>query len=266
MRARSRPTRSCARRCCASAASSRPFRARRRRAPSPRWPGGWPARRRRCHRADLRGGGPWRSLTRNTAPDYQKQARPTPEALVRAHMPLGPQDRLACPWPRRHRAIDVEDLAQIGMVALVEVGQQLRGSRPRLRDLRDDAHPRRDDRSSAPPRHASAAPRWRAAASSARSASGSKSRLGRAAERSRDGRGNGHGRRRLSRDGRRQPGRAPGIDRRNLFGPIMWFADVEERADEALDRERLKARDRRGDIASFPSARRWSCSSISSRR
>src|SRR5205085_2559397 len=50
---------------------------------------------------------------------YQKQAKPTPEALVRTHMPL--VRRIA--WHVHARvasAIDVEDLAQIGMVALVE--------------------------------------------------------------------------------------------------------------------------------------------------
>src|SRR6185295_11929198 len=50
---------------------------------------------------------------------YQKQVKPTPEALVRAHMPL--VRRIA--WHVHSRvasAIDVEDLAQIGMVALVE--------------------------------------------------------------------------------------------------------------------------------------------------
>src|ERR1700742_334653 len=50
---------------------------------------------------------------------YQKQARPTPDMLVRSHMPL--VRKLA--WHVHARvasAIDVEDLAQIGMVALVE--------------------------------------------------------------------------------------------------------------------------------------------------
>ena len=50
---------------------------------------------------------------------YRKEARPAPEALVRAHMPL--VRRIA--WHVHARvasAIDVEDLAQIGMVALVE--------------------------------------------------------------------------------------------------------------------------------------------------
>src|ERR1043165_412790 len=50
---------------------------------------------------------------------YAKQARPPPEDLVRAHMPL--VRRIA--WHVHARiasAIDVEDLAQIGMVALVE--------------------------------------------------------------------------------------------------------------------------------------------------
>src|SRR5947199_3268135 len=50
---------------------------------------------------------------------YQKQARPAPETLVRAHMAL--VRKIA--WHVHARvatAIDVEDLAQIGMVALVE--------------------------------------------------------------------------------------------------------------------------------------------------
>jgi len=50
---------------------------------------------------------------------YRKEARPAPEALVRAHMPL--VRKIA--WHVHARvatAIDVEDLAQIGMVALVE--------------------------------------------------------------------------------------------------------------------------------------------------
>ena len=50
---------------------------------------------------------------------YQKQVKPTPEALVRTHMPL--VRRIA--WHVHSRvasAIDVDDLAQIGMVALVE--------------------------------------------------------------------------------------------------------------------------------------------------
>ena len=185
---------------------------------------------------------------------------------MRAHMPL--VRRIA--WHVHARvasAIDVEDLAQIGMVALVEFGQQLRGSRPRLRHLRDVAHPRRDDRSSAAPRHASAAPPSRAAASWPRSAQRLEEPARPRRRRGRDGRGNGHGCRRLSRDGRRQPGRAPGIDRGSLFRPFsMWFADVEERADEAIDRERLQARGRRGDPRPCRSATRWFCSSISSRR
>src|SRR5436190_21130642 len=50
---------------------------------------------------------------------YARQVKPTPEALVRTHMPL--VRRIA--WHVHARvasAIDVEDLAQIGMVALVE--------------------------------------------------------------------------------------------------------------------------------------------------
>jgi len=50
---------------------------------------------------------------------YQKQARPAPETLVRAHMPL--VRKIA--WHvhvRVSSAIDIEDLVQIGMVALVE--------------------------------------------------------------------------------------------------------------------------------------------------
>ncbi|HTU10081.1 MAG TPA: RNA polymerase sigma factor FliA [Allosphingosinicella sp.] len=50
---------------------------------------------------------------------YARQAKPTPEALVRAHMPL--VRRIA--WHVHSRVastIEVEDLAQIGMVALVE--------------------------------------------------------------------------------------------------------------------------------------------------
>src|SRR6201999_4581929 len=50
---------------------------------------------------------------------YQKQARPAPETLVRSHMPL--VRKIA--WHVHARvasAIDIEDLAQIGMVALVE--------------------------------------------------------------------------------------------------------------------------------------------------
>jgi RNA polymerase sigma factor for flagellar operon FliA len=50
---------------------------------------------------------------------YARQAKPSPEALVRSHMPL--VRRIA--WHVHSRVastIDVEDLAQIGMVALVE--------------------------------------------------------------------------------------------------------------------------------------------------
>jgi len=53
---------------------------------------------------------------------YQKQARPAPEALVRTHMPL--VRRIA--WHVHARvatAIDVEDLAQIGMVAFTATPQ-----------------------------------------------------------------------------------------------------------------------------------------------
>src|SRR5436305_201422 len=119
MRARSLPIRSCVRRCCASAAWSRSSPARPRRGPSRRWPAAWPARRRPSPTRSSRRS-PMALIDPQYGPaTYQKQARPAPETLVRAHMAL--VRKIA--WHVHARvatAIDVEDLAQIGMVALVE--------------------------------------------------------------------------------------------------------------------------------------------------
>ena len=195
---------------------------------------------------------------------YAKQVKPTPEALVRTHMQL--VRRIA--WHVHARvasAIDVEDLAQIGMVALVESANSFedRGhafatyATLRIRGAMID-HLRR---------HATicrAAIQRRRELTQVRTPAGEPA--GPRRERGGDGRGNGARRRRLSRVGRRQPGGAAGIDRRGLFRPF----DVVRRR---------RGAGRRGDRPDAgcsarspkrsppcPSARRWCCSSISSRR
>ena len=125
------------------------------------------------------------------AATYQRQAKPTPEALVRSHMQL--VRKIA--WHVHGRvasAIDVEDLVQIGMVALVEAanGFEDRGhafatyATLRFRGAMID-HLRRH-------------------ATICRSAMAKRRELGTVRERleNRLGRGDGHGSRRLSRDGR----------------------------------------------------------------
>lgn len=169
---------------------------------------------------------------------YAKQVKPTPEALVRAHMPL--VRRIA--WHVHARvasAIEVEDLAQIGMVALVEAahGFEDRGhafatyATIRIRGAMID-HLRRQ------------ATICRAAIQRRRELAQVRvqleNRLGRGASEA---------------EMAEEMGLA-GADYRTLVDDSqavqqdsideiysdhsMWFADREERADDAIDRERLQ--------------------------
>ncbi len=169
---------------------------------------------------------------------YQRQARATPDTLVRGHMPL--VRKIA--WHVHGRvasAIDVEDLVQIGMVALVEAANSFedRGhafatyATLRIRGAMID-HLRR---------HASIC---RAAMGRRRELAAVRqkleARLGRAAE---------------DADMAEEMGLDP-ADYRALVDASqavhhesmdavysdhsMWFADLEEQADEAIDRDRLK--------------------------
>jgi len=172
------------------------------------------------------------------APTYGRRPAQTPEALVRAHMQL--VRKIA--WHVHGRvasAIEVEDLVQIGMVALVESanGFEDRGhafatyATLRIRGAMID-HLRR---------HAlicrSAMARRRALADVRRRLEG---RFGRApsedemaAEMGLDAAGY----RAMVDDS--QAVHQESID--EVYSDhSMWFADVEERADERLDRERLK--------------------------
>jgi RNA polymerase sigma factor for flagellar operon FliA len=170
---------------------------------------------------------------------YQKQARPAPEALVRSHMPL--VRKLA--WHVHARvasAIDVEDLVQIGMVALVESANcfEDRGhafatyATVRIRGAMID-HLRRHAtlcRAAIVRRRELAAVRQRL-----------ENRLGRAA-------------------GDAEMAEEMGLDPADYRALVddsqavhqesieevysdhsMWFADVEAQADEAIDRSRLKS-------------------------
>jgi len=169
---------------------------------------------------------------------YAKQARPTPEDLVRAHMPL--VRKIA--WHVHARvasAIDVEDLAQIGMVALVEAanGFEDRGhafatyATLRIRGSMID-HLRR---------HATIC---RAAIVRRRELAKTRSRL--------EGRlGRGATEAEMAGEMGLDPAdyRAMVDDSQAVHQESidevysdhsMWFADVEERADEAIDRGRLQ--------------------------
>lgn len=169
---------------------------------------------------------------------YRRQAKATPETLVRGHMAL--VRKIA--WHVHGRvasAIDVEDLVQIGMVALVEAanGFEDRGhafatyATLRIRGAMID-HLRRHAaicRGAMGRRRELAAVRQKLEA-----------RLGRAAEEA---------------DMAEEMGLDP-ADYRELVDASqavhhesmdevysdhsMWFADLEEQADEAIDRDRLK--------------------------
>lgn len=169
---------------------------------------------------------------------YQRRAKPTPESLVRTHMQL--VRKIA--WHVHGRvasAIDIEDLVQIGMVALVEAanGFEDRGhafatyATLRIRGSMID-HLRR---------HASIC---RAAMGRRRELAGTRqrleARLGRAAldaEMAAEMGLEAAAYRAMVDDS--QAVHQESID--EVYSDhSMWFADVEERADERLDRERLK--------------------------
>jgi RNA polymerase sigma factor for flagellar operon FliA len=169
---------------------------------------------------------------------YRKQARPAPDALVRAHMAL--VRRIA--WHVHARvasAIDVEDLAQIGMVALVEAANAFedRGhafatyATLRIRGAMID-HLRRH-------------------ASICRSAMAKKRRLVAVRERleNRLGRGASDAEMAAEMELDAADYRALVDDCQSVHQESIeevysdhsiWFADAEERADEAIDRARLK--------------------------
>ena len=170
---------------------------------------------------------------------YAKQAKPTPEALVRAHMPL--VRRIA--WHVHARvasAIDVEDLAQIGMVALVEAanGFEDRGhafatyATLRIRGAMID-HLRR---------HAticrSAIVRRREMAKTRARLEG---RLGRGASEAEMAEEMGLS----AADYRAMVDDSQAVHQESIdevySDHSMWFADVEAQADETLDRDRLQA-------------------------
>jgi RNA polymerase sigma factor for flagellar operon FliA len=169
---------------------------------------------------------------------YQKQAKPTPEALVRSHMPL--VRRIA--WHVHARvasAIDVEDLAQIGMVALVEAANSFedRGhafatyATLRIRGAMID-HLRRQ------------ATICRAAIQRRRELAQVRSRL-----ESRLGRGASEAEMAAemglaAADYREMVDDSQAVHQESIdevySDHSMWFANVEERADEAIDRGRLQ--------------------------
>lgn len=169
---------------------------------------------------------------------YQKQARPTPEALVRTHMQL--VRRIA--WHVHARvasAIDVEDLAQIGMVALVEAANSFedRGhafatyATLRIRGAMID-HLRRQAticRAAIQRRRELAQVRTRLEGRLGRGASEAEmaDEMGMAAA-----------------DYREMVDDSQAVHQESIdevySDHSMWFADVEERADEAIDRERLQ--------------------------
>ncbi len=169
---------------------------------------------------------------------YDRQAKPTPEALVRTHMPL--VRRIA--WHVHAKVastVDVEDLAQIGMVALVEAANSFedRGhafstyATLRIRGAMID-HLRR---------HATIC---RAAIQRrrelARVRTQLESRLGRAAPEAEMAEAMG-----LSAgDYRAMVDDSQAVQQESIeevySDHSMWFADIEERADDAIDRERLQ--------------------------
>ena len=169
---------------------------------------------------------------------YQKQAKPTPEVLVRTHMQL--VRRIA--WHVHARvasAIDVEDLAQIGMVALVESANSFedRGhafatyATLRIRGAMID-HLRR---------HATicrAAIQRRRELAQVRSRL--ENRLGRGASDAEMAEEMGL----AAADYRALVDDSQAVQQDSIdevySDHSMWFADVEERADEAIDRGRLQ--------------------------
>jgi RNA polymerase sigma factor for flagellar operon FliA len=169
---------------------------------------------------------------------YGRQAKPTPEALVRAHMAL--VRRIA--WHVHGRvasAIEVEDLVQMGMVALVEAANSFedRGhafatyATLRIRGAMID-HLRRQ-------------------ASICRSAMARRRELAAVRARLEARLGHGVGDVEMAEEMGMDPAsyRAMVDDSQAVHQESMdevysdhsiWFADVEERADEAIDRARLK--------------------------
>jgi RNA polymerase sigma factor for flagellar operon FliA len=173
------------------------------------------------------------------APTYQRApAKQSPEALARAHMPL--VRKIA--WHVHGRvssATEVEDLIQIGMIALVEAanGFEDRGhafatyASMRIRGAMID-HLRREAtvcRSAMARRREFAAVRTRLENRLGRQASEAEM----AAELRLD-----------PADYRRLSDETHSIQHESMDEVYsehsMWFADVEERADEALDRDRLQ--------------------------
>ena len=170
---------------------------------------------------------------------YTRQARPAPEALARSHMPL--VRKIA--WHVHARvasAIEVEDLVQIGMIALVEAanGYEDRGhafgtyATMRIRGAMID-HLRKNAsicRSAMARRREMNAKREQL-----------QGRLGRAptdAEMAEAMGLDASEYRALVDD--TQSARHESLD--DVYSDhSMWFADVEERADDALEREGLKA-------------------------
>lgn len=172
------------------------------------------------------------------AATYQRHARLTPEALVRGHMQL--VRKIA--WHVHGRvasAIDIEDLVQIGMVALVEAanGFEDRGhafatyATLRIRGAMID-HLRRHAsicRSAMARRRELAAVRQKLEA-----------RLGRAAGDAEMAEEMGM----EAADYREMVDDSQAVHQESIdevySDHSMWFADVEEQADERLDRTRLK--------------------------
>ena len=169
---------------------------------------------------------------------YDRQAKPTPEALVRSHMPL--VRRIA--WHVHARVastVDVEDLAQIGMIALVEAANSFedRGhafatyATLRIRGAMID-HLRR---------HATIC---RAAIQRrrelARVRARLESRLGRAAAEAEMAEEMDLS----AADYRAMVDDSQAVQQESIeevySDHSMWFADIEERADDAIDRERLQ--------------------------
>ena len=169
---------------------------------------------------------------------YKRQAKATPETLVRGHMSL--VRKIA--WHVHGRvasAIDVEDLVQIGMIALVEAanGFEDRGhafatyATLRIRGAMID-HLRR---------HASicrATMRRRRELAAVRQKL--EARLGRAAEEADMAEEMGLD----AADYRELVDASQAVHHESIdeiySDQSMWFADLEDQADEALDRERLK--------------------------
>jgi RNA polymerase sigma factor for flagellar operon FliA len=168
----------------------------------------------------------------------RKPARPNPAQLVQAHMPL--VRKIA--WHvhgRVSNAIDIEDLVQIGMIALVEAanGYEDRGhafatyAQMRVRGAMID-HLRR---SASQARSGMAKRKEIAAARKVLEAE-----LGRAATDAEMAKAMG-----LDAVSYREAAASAESVRHESLDEVysdqsMWFADLEERADEAIDRERLK--------------------------